>query len=176
MLMHLIGWTTIDDDRGGTDVRFPAARGGHVERYGRRVVADLPFETAVDETIHALRAEGFDLAGRMDVRRFLVHTLHHDFRRYVLLEVVSPEVTLEALRQDLDVGAVLPTTCAIFELADGETAVVVAEPFGGLGSDAEWRRTAPALAVLADQACEQIARALNRLQQAARRRAHPDAA
>ena len=104
-----------------------------MERYGRRVVVDLPFETAVDETIHALRAEGFDLAGRMDVRRFLVHTLHHDFRRYVLLEVVSPEVTLEALRQDLDVGAVLPTTCAIFELADGETAVVVAEPFGGSG-------------------------------------------
>jgi uncharacterized protein (DUF302 family) len=146
-----------------------------VERYGRRVVVDLPFENAVDETIHALRAEGFDLAGRMDVRRFLVHALSHDFRRYVLLEVVSPEVTLEALRQDLDVGAVLPTTCAIFELADGETAVVVAEPFGGLGSEVEWRRTAPALAALADRACEQVARALNGLQQAALRRTHPAA-
>lgn len=146
-----------------------------MERYGRRVVVDLPFEAAVDEMIRALRAEGLELAGRLDVGRFLERTLHHDFRRYVLLEVVSPDVTLEALRQDLDVGAVLPTTCAIFELADGETAVVVAEPFGGLGSEVEWRRTAPALAALADQACEQNARALNGLQQAALRRTHPAA-
>ncbi len=140
-----------------------------MERYGRRLVVDLTFEVALAETVRALRDEGLDLAGRMDVREFLARTVHHDFRRYVLLEVVSPSVTLAALRQDLDIGAALPTTVAVFELADGETALVVAEPFGGLGSDPEWRRTAPSLAAVADQACEQIARTLSRLQQAERR-------
>lgn len=130
---------------------------------------DLPFETALTETIQALRAEGLDPAGRLDVRAFLARTVDHDLRRYVLLEVVSPRLALDALRQDLELGAVLPTTFAVFELADGETAVVVAEPFGGLGSRPEWRRNSPSLAALADQACEEVARALSRLQEAARR-------
>jgi uncharacterized protein (DUF302 family) len=140
-----------------------------VDRYGRRIVVDLTFEMALTETIRALRDESLDLVGCMDVRALLDRTLHHDFRRYVLLEVVSPAVTLAALRQDLEVGAALPTTVAVFELADGETAVVVAEPFSGLGSDPEWRRAAPALAALADQACEQLARTLSRLEQGERR-------
>jgi hypothetical protein len=61
----------------------------------------------------------------------------------------------------------------VFELADGETAVVVAEPFGGLAWAAEWRRTAPEMAALADQACEQLGRALSRFQHAASRHTAP---
>ena len=59
----------------------------------------------------------------------------------------------------------MPATIAIFELADGETAVVASEPFGGLVSDPEWRRDAPGMATRADEPCDQLARALGRLQQ-----------
>ena len=144
-----------------------------MESYGRRVVVDLPFELALAETLQALEDETVEVIGRCDLRRFVERTLQQDCRRYVLLEVVSPSVTLDALRHDLSVGAILPTTIAVFELADGETAVVVAEPFGGLASEAEWRRTAPHMAALADQASEQLARALSRLLHEARRHAAP---
>ena len=140
-----------------------------MESYGRCVVMDLPFERGLAETIEALREEGIDLVGRLDVREYLARTLQHDFRQYVLLEAVAPRVTLDALCQDLGVGAILPITIVVFELPSGETAVVVSEPFGSLVSDQEWRRTAPTLAIIADRAAEQLARALGRLQHAARR-------
>jgi uncharacterized protein (DUF302 family) len=142
-----------------------------MEPYGRRIVVDLPFELTIAETLRALENEMIEVIGRCDVRRLLEHTLQQDCRRYVLLAVMSPRVALEALRLDVAVGAVLPATIAVFELADGETAVVVTEPFGGLVSEREWRQTTPAMAALADHACEQIARALARLERAARRHA-----
>lgn len=138
-----------------------------MDSYGRRVVVGVPFAVAVDETVRALEDELMEVVGRLDVGKFLNRTLHHDFRRYVLLDVASPQLMLEALQQDLAVGAILRTAVAVFELADRETAVVVAEPFGDLGSNLEWRRTTPSLAALADAASEQLARALDRLEHAA---------
>ena len=103
------------------------------------------------------------------MRELLERTLEHDFRRYALLQVAVPHILLEALRDDLCVGAVLPSTIAVFELADGETAVVVSEPFGALGSNAQWRRDHSELAGLADLTCARLARALTEVEQAARR-------
>jgi uncharacterized protein (DUF302 family) len=139
-----------------------------VESYGRRVVVDLPFVIALEELTQALADEGLTILGRTDVRQYLDRTTHHDFRRYALLEAALPEVVLAALQYDLAVGAILPTTIAVFELADGETATVVAEPFSALGSHAQWRRDRPELALLADRTCDHLARALTGLEEAAR--------
>ena len=144
-----------------------------MEFYGRHVVVDLPFELTLAETVSALEDEAIEVIGRCDVRRLLERNLQQDCRRYVLLEVISTAVALDALRHDLSVGAVLPSTVAVFELADGETAVVASEPFGSFGSELEWRRTAPHLAALADRSCEQIGRALDRLKHGARRHSAP---
>jgi uncharacterized protein (DUF302 family) len=139
-----------------------------MDTYGRRVTVDLPFDTAIDELLQTLKANGLAILGRTDVRDLLGRFAHHDFRRYVWIEVAIPSVALEALRTDLCVGAVLPTTIAVFELADGEVAVVVAEPFAALGSDAYWRRAQPHLAELADLTCAQLGKALMELDQNAR--------
>ena len=135
--------------------------------YERLVIVDLPFDVAVSETIEALRCEGLDVATRFDVAEYLDRTVHHDFRNYLLLEIVAPQAILDVLGDDLSAGAILPTTMAIFELADGETAVAVAEPFAGIGSDSEWREAAPSMGAVADRVCDQLARAVTRLQQAA---------
>lgn len=117
-----------------------------MEDYGRRVVVDRPFDRAVVDVVQALQ---------------------HDFRRYVLLQAATPRVTLEALQDDLAVGAILPITVAVYELADGETAVVVSEPFAAVISEPGWRETAPHLARLADQESAQLARAVDRFQREA---------
>jgi uncharacterized protein (DUF302 family) len=139
-----------------------------MDTYGRRLTVDLPFGTAVEELVAALNANGVAILGRHDLRAFLDRYTQHDFREYALLEVAMPGVVLESLREDLTVGAVLPTTIAVFELADGETAVVVSEPFAALGSDAYWRRTHPHLAALADLTCDRLGRALKELEEAGR--------
>lgn len=136
-----------------------------MESFGRRITLDLPFERALSETLSALAAAQVDVVGLLDVTKYLASRLHHDFRRYTLVQTMSAQATFEALHRNLGIGAILPTTVAVFELADGETAVVVAEPFGGLASHADWRRAFPSLAATADQTCDQLALALSHLPQ-----------
>lgn len=132
--------------------------------YGRRIVVDLGFEAAVGEVSRAIREEGLHVIARIDVRDHFWRDLGRDFRHYFLLEAWSPDLAVEALRHNLDVGAILPTTFAIYELADGETAVVATEPLSPIASEPEWRRNAPALAAIADRESERIARVLARVQ------------
>jgi uncharacterized protein (DUF302 family) len=132
--------------------------------YGRRIVIDLGFEAALGETSRAIREEGLQVLARIDVRDHLWRDLAHDFRRYYLLEAWSPELALEALRNNLEVGTILSTTFAIYELADGETAVVAKESFSQIAADPDWRRDAPAVAALVDRESLRVARVLERLQ------------
>jgi len=73
---------------------------------------------------------------------------------------------MEALQHDLDAGPMLTATVAIYELADGETAIVAAEPFAPLLADPAWQVAAPELARVAEQEGELVARALTRVQHA----------
>ena len=132
--------------------------------YGRRIVIDLGFEAAVAHTAKAIREEGLEVASRIDVRDCFWREFRHGFRQYVLLDVWSPKLAIEALKHDLAAGTVLRTTFAVYELADGETAIVAKEPLSSVSSDPGWRRDAPALASSADRLCDRIAGVLARLQ------------
>jgi uncharacterized protein (DUF302 family) len=131
--------------------------------YGRRLVLDLTFDRGVEVTINALRSERFEVIARVDVRDELRRTLNRDFRRYVLLIVSTPQSMFDVLKKDLAAGAVLPITIALYELADGEVAVVAAEPFEAVSNDRSWGETCPELAKLAAIETERLARALDEL-------------
>jgi len=139
--------------------------------YARRIVIDSPFETVLVEVNRAIRAEGLDSLARIDVREYFRRSLRHDFRRYVLIEAWSPALALEAFQRTLDIGTMLPTTFVVYELADGETVVVAQAPLAPLTAEGPWRRNAPALAAIADQASERVARVLDRLQHRSLRKA-----
>jgi len=143
--------------------------------YGRRIVIDSGFETAIGEANRAIRDEGMQTIARVDVRGSFQRDLGRDFRRYVLLEAWSPDLAFEGLRMDLDAGAIFPATFAIYELADGETAIMAKEPLAPVAVQPEWRRHSPGLAHIADRQSERVARVLERLQHASCR-AHPVAA
>jgi len=135
-----------------------------MDDYGRRIVIDLGFEAAVAHTAQAIREAGLDVVSRIDVRDCFWRDLRHGFRQYVLLDVWSPTLAIEALKHDLAAGTILRTTFAVYELADGETAIVAREPLSSVSSDPGWRRDTPALALIADRLCNQIAGVLARLQ------------
>jgi uncharacterized protein (DUF302 family) len=138
-----------------------------MDDYGRRVILDIPFELAVAETSQVLREEGLDVVARFDVREYLGRTLHHECRRYMLFEALTPELTLDALQHDPGIGPILPVTVAVYELADGESAVVASPPLAPVLSDFGWRAATPELATIGDRASEQLAQALGRLQRTA---------
>jgi uncharacterized protein (DUF302 family) len=77
--------------------------------YGRRIVIDTDFETAVRAASRAIHDAGLQVIARVDVRDTFWEHGGCNFRQYMLLEAWSPELALEALRHDLDVGAVLAT-------------------------------------------------------------------
>jgi uncharacterized protein (DUF302 family) len=137
--------------------------------YGRRIVVDLEFETAVGETSRLIRQEGLKIIARIDVRDHFWRDLSHDFRRYLLIDAWSSTLAVEALRHNLDVGPILPITFAIYELADGESVVVAKEPLEPYTSDAACRRDYPELAAMADDEAERVARVFAGLNERSRR-------
>lgn len=132
--------------------------------YGRRLIVDADFDRTLIETMRAIQLEGLDILTRLDVREHLKRHANHECRRYVMLQVASPELLLRALQTDIEAGPYLPMSVAVYELADGETAVEATEPFAPVISDIAWRRSAPALASLADKESAQLAKALGRIQ------------
>jgi uncharacterized protein (DUF302 family) len=134
--------------------------------YGRRIVIDAEFETALGAVCRALREEGLHTLARVDVREHFWRELSRDFRHYMLIDAWSPDLAFEALRHDLEAGTILPTTFAVYELSDGETAVVANEPVSPQADETGLREQAPALADIADLERERVARVLERLQQA----------
>ena len=137
--------------------------------YGRRLVIDSTFDRPVDLTIEALQAEGLHIIRCVDQHDYARRTLRHDLRRYVLLQVLPTRLTIDALQHDLDAGTILPVAVAIYELADGETAVFAGEPFAPLLADRAWQASAPDLVIIATRESKQLARALTRLQRLAAR-------
>lgn len=132
--------------------------------YGRRLVVDATFDRTLVETMRAMQLEGLDIITRFDLREHLQRHAHHECRRYVLLQVASPDLMLSALQADIGTGPFMPVTLGVYELADGETVVEATEPFSPVVSDPAWRHAAPDLAALADRESAQLARALARIE------------
>jgi uncharacterized protein (DUF302 family) len=136
-----------------------------MDDYGRRITLDIPFDRAVTAASQAFEAEGFDVISTLDVRGYLARHAHHDCRRYVLLEALLPQFMLKALQLDPGTGPILPTMIAVYEVADGETAVSASSPLAPVAFDFGWRAGRPAMGTLADRASERVAHAFDRLQQ-----------
>ena len=144
--------------------------------YGRRIVLDTSFEGGLTATTDALLRAGFQIAARVDVREELRRTLDHDCRRYTLLIVYAPETMLKILLLDLAAGPALPVTVAVYELVDGEVAVVIPPPFEALSNDRNWRKAQPALARCADDEAARLMEAADYLTRTMREQSTHEAA
>ncbi len=140
--------------------------------YGRRIVVDLDFEQTLGAVNLAIRQEGLFALARIDVRDHFMRDQRHLFRLYEIIEAWSPDLAAAMLSRHLDAGLVLPTRLVVYELADGETAVLASEPLSPMASNVRWRLDFPDLAALADRESDRIARVLMAVERhAAARRA-----
>jgi uncharacterized protein (DUF302 family) len=134
--------------------------------YGRRIVVDAGFDRVVGTLNIAMRAEGLQPLAQVDVRDHFAREQSHDFRRYVLVQGWSPEVAMEALRQNLDAGTMLAAVFVVYELGDGETVVVGNPPLAAFADDYQWQRLFPTLASLAHSETQRVARVMDRIETA----------
>lgn len=98
------------------------------QEIGFEIRLDMPYEEALEKVIAALKAEGFGVLTRIDVRATLKEKLGEDFRPYVILGACNPPLAHRALSQDPVVGLMLPCNVTVEENPRGGSIARIANP------------------------------------------------
>lgn len=113
-----------------------------------------------DETLaripDALKAEGFGVLTKIDVRETLRQKLGVEFQPYVILGACNPTLAHRALQAVLDVGVLLPCNIVVYE-RDGRAVVNAIDPMQTIASRSE------ALQPIAEEVRMRLVRVLDSL-------------
>lgn len=96
--------------------------------YTNRTQVASSFDEAIDVTIEALEAEGFGILSDIDMHATFEKKLGETFRRYRILGACNPGLALEGLTEEIDLGALLPCSVAVYETDEGEVVVSAVDP------------------------------------------------
>ncbi|PWB58203.1 MAG: hypothetical protein C3F17_19135 [Bradyrhizobiaceae bacterium] len=92
---------------------------------------DLPFEKAIEVTTEALKAHGFGVLTRIDVKDTLKQKIGADFHPYVILGACNPGMALRALQAEDKIGTMLPCNVIVQE-RDGVIEVAAVDPVASM--------------------------------------------
>jgi len=128
---------------------------------GFEVHLNLPYDQSVEKVVAALKAEGFGVLTRIDVKATMKEKLGADFRSYVILGACNPPLAHRALSANSEVGLMLPCNVTVEELPDESSLVRIVNPImmmtiGKLGLDS----TVVEVAQTAFRKLENVARSL----------------
>jgi uncharacterized protein (DUF302 family) len=128
------------------------------------VTVPAAYEQAIEKTTDALKAEGFGILTRIDVKQTLKDKLNADFRPYVILGACNPPLAHKALSHDGQVGLMLPCNVTVEAKDDKSSIVRIGDPdaFLKIGAFAK----DPVLQGVAKEARERLARAADALKRA----------
>ncbi len=126
-------------------------------QYGTHVHLDVPYDTAIEQTTAALKAEGFGVLTTIDVRATLKQKLDVDFRRYSILGACNPKLAFQALGTSLDVGTLLPCNVIVYEEGSGSVVQAV-DPLRSVGAldDARFHELAKEVRAKLERALAQL--------------------
>jgi uncharacterized protein (DUF302 family) len=124
---------------------------------GMRKTVAKGFDEVLARLPEALKAEGFGVLTRIDVKETLKAKLGVDFRRYQILGACNPAYAHQALTAELGIGAMLPCSIAVWEEDGGRTAVNAVDPLQTIAA------ASPALAPIASEVRARLARVLDAL-------------
>ncbi|MDH4282718.1 MAG: DUF302 domain-containing protein [Myxococcales bacterium] len=84
-------------------------------------------EEALDKVSEALKANGFGVLTKIDVKQTLKNKLDVDFRPYVILGACNPKLAHKALQGESMIGLLLPCNVVVQE-SEGGALVSFADP------------------------------------------------
>ena len=119
----------------------------------RRTVAK-GFDEVLARLPEVLKAEGFGVLTRIDVKDTLKQKLGVEFRRYQILGACNPRYAHQALTAEPGIGALLPCSVAVWEEEGGRTTVNAVDPMQTIAA------SDPRFAPIAKEVRERLARAL----------------
>src|SRR5512138_3119418 len=121
---------------------------------GIRKTVKGSFDQVLAKLPDVLKAEGFGVLTRIDVKQTLKEKIGVDFRRYQILGACNPNLAHQALQHDPGIGAMLPCSVAVWEEDGGRTTINAVDPLQTIAS------ADPKLRPLAEQVREKLARAV----------------
>jgi uncharacterized protein (DUF302 family) len=121
---------------------------------GMRKETRASYDEVLARLPELLKAEGFGVLTRIDVRATLKEKLGVDFRRYQILGACNPALAHRALGAELAVGVMLPCNVVVYEGDGGGTIVTAVDPLQTLAT------ADPALAPIAGEVRAKLARVL----------------
>lgn len=98
------------------------------QEIGFEVQMQQPYDEAVEKVVVALKAEGFGVLTRIDVKATLKEKLGQDFRPYVILGACNPPLAHRALSAEAVVGLMLPCNVTVETTPDGGALARIANP------------------------------------------------
>ena len=118
-----------------------------MEEIGFEVQMDQPYDEAVEQVVAALKAEGFGVLTRIDVKNTFKEKLDQDFRPYIILGACNPPLSFRALSTDPVVGLLLPCNVTVEADERGGSLVRLVNPevmmmVGALGENQAMRDVA----------------------------------
>ena len=118
---------------------------------------NIPYAQVMEQTIAALKTQGFGVLTEIDVQATLKKKLDVDFRRYTILGACNPPLAHRALSASLDVGLLLPCNVVVYE-DDGGSVVAAQDPITMMQVI-----DTPNLVTVAQEACTRLAQAFDEL-------------
>lgn len=99
-----------------------------MEELGFEVTLDLDYDQALEKVAAALKAEGFGILTRIDVRATMKEKLGEEFRPYAILGACNPPLAHKALSTDAWVGLMLPCNVTVEAAEQGGSIVRIVNP------------------------------------------------
>lgn len=92
------------------------------------VTVPVPYDEAIEQVTAALKAEGFGILTRIDVRATLKEKIGADFRPYAILGACNPPLAHRALAHNAQAGLMLPCNVTVESAGERSSVIRIADP------------------------------------------------
>ena len=102
--------------------------------YFNKVVESKNFDEVIEQTIAALKTEGFGVLTEIDIQKALKEKIDVDFKKYKILGACNPGFAHKALLAEDKIGVFLPCNVIVEEHDNGDIEVSAVDPIASMGA------------------------------------------